>query len=60
MSVCLYMCVMQQPPPACAAPPPPNSHIPMAKVDELSSYLGKAVENRDTTCDIILRAFRGT
>lgn len=51
---------MQQPAPAWAGPPPPSSQIPMVEDNKPSSYLGKAVENSDTACDVILRAFRGT
>ena len=58
--VCLYVCIMQPAPPAWAGPPPPSSQSPRVEDNELSSYLGEALENGDAACDGILRAFRGT
>ena len=51
---------MQPVSPAWAGLPPPSSQIPRVEDNELSSYLGKAVENSVTACGVILRAFRGT
>ena len=51
---------MQPAPPAWVGLPSPRSQIPRVEDNEPSSCLGKAVENSDTACDVILRAFRVT